>query len=294
MTIKKNVLITGVGGPAGRASAAWFREKGFVVHGTDITMVDTVTDVFSIVPRGDDPGFGGAILGIARRERPLLFLCTVTEEIPAAAALRAPLRTLGVSVFATDPVMAAVANDKYRTARFLGANGVAVPMTLSDDACPTPMHAGAALGYPFVAKPRQGRGGRGVRVVLDEAMAAGEHRTDIAYQEFVGGEEYDVNLFAFPAGIASVTRVLFKTGLKEGIVGNATGVRPAPRPDVEALAEAAVRSMRLEGPIDMDIRLTESGLPKILEINARVGAHVVQAEGILDLLLELTLKGTKP
>lgn len=293
MTTHKRVLITGVGGPAGRASTLWFREKGFEVHGTDITPVETVTDSFSIIPRGDDPGFNDAILDIARSERPLLFLCTVTEEIPAAAALRAPLRALGVTVFATDPAMAAVANDKYRTARFLRANGVAVPRTLSDVECPTPLHAGEALGYPFVAKPRHGRGGRGVRVVLDEAMAAGEHRTGVAYQEFVGGEEYDVNLFAFPAGNASITRVLFKTGLREGIVGNATGVRPSPRQDVELLAEAAVRAMRLEGPIDMDIRLTESGVPKILEVNARVGAHVVQAEGVLDLLLELTLMGAQ-
>lgn len=291
MSTRARVLITGVGGPAGRASTLWFRAKGFEVHGTDIMPVDVATERFSIIPRGDDPGYGDAILAIARRERPILFLCTVTEEIPAAAALRTPLRALGVQVFATDPAMAAVANDKYRTARFLRANGVAVPRTLSDAECPTPLHAGEALGYPFVAKPRQGRGGRGVRVVLDEVMAAGEHRTGVAYQEFVGGEEYDVNLFAFPAGTAAVTRVLFKTGLREGIVGNATGVRPSPRLDVEVLAGAAVRAMRLEGPIDMDIRLTESGMPKILEVNARVGAHVAQAEGVLDQLLALTLKG---
>ncbi len=78
MTTHKRVLITGVGGPAGRASTLWFREKGFEVHGTDITPVETVTDSFSIIPRGDDPGFNDAILDIVRSERPLLFLCTVT------------------------------------------------------------------------------------------------------------------------------------------------------------------------------------------------------------------------
>jgi carbamoyl-phosphate synthase large subunit len=232
--------------------------------------------------------FGDAILALARKERPLLFLCTVTEEIPAAAVLRPSLMALGVAVFSPDPAMALVANDKYRTARFLFAEGVSVPRTLSDLECPSPLDAGEALGYPFVAKPRYGRGGRGVRVVRDEAMAAEEHRPGMAYQEFVGGVEYDVNLFAYPAGNSALTRVLIKTGLKEGIVGNATGVLPASCPDVRALAEDAVRAMQLEGPIEMDIRLTEGGIPKILEVNARVGVHVLQAEGVLDHLWEVT------
>lgn len=289
--VDRPALITGVGGPAGKAAAQFFGGKGYRVHGTDIVPTETETDEFSIVPRGDNPEFADAILAIVHRAHPCLFLCTVTEEIPAAAALKEVLRSMGVSVFATDPGMACIANDKYLTARFLFAQGIAAPRTFSDLECASAREAGERLGYPFIAKPRHGRGGRGVVVVNDPAAAEREVRSDVAYQEFLGGEEYDVNLFAYPAGEAVVTRVLLKTGLKEGIVGNATGVRIACRPDIEALAEETARAMQLEGPIDMDIRLTESGVPKVIEVNARVGANVLQAGPILDQFLHASFTG---
>lgn len=287
--VRRTILITGVGGPAGKAATAFFRRRGFHVHGTDIVPVRVDVDTFSVVPGGRDPSFGQAIVGLVRKDPPLLFLCTVTEEIPAAAAIKEELRSLGVSVFSTEEEMAIIANDKYRTARFLAAHGVDVPKTFSNDECASATDAGELLGYPFICKPRLGRGGRGVNVVVDASAAAAEKRTDVAYQEFLGGEEYDVNLFVYPPGVPLITRVMLKTGLKEGIVGNATGVRPAYRPDVAALADQTARVMMLEGPIDMDIRMTEGGLPRVIEVNARVGANVVQAGGILDILLRQSL-----
>ncbi|MEW6509778.1 MAG: ATP-grasp domain-containing protein [Bacteroidota bacterium] len=288
---RRTVLVTGVGGPAGKAAARYFREQGLRVHGTDIVPVDSEATTFSLIPRGDSPEYASAILDIARRELPLLFVCTVTEEIPAAASLKEPLRALGVSVFATDHNMAVIANDKYLTARYLRASGIAVPLTFADCECPSALEAGEVLGYPFIVKPRRGRGGRGVRVIFDRATAADETRTDVAYQEFLGGEEYDVNLFAYPAGRLAALQIFLKTGLKQGIVGNATGVKPVGCPAIAELAGDVVRVMRLEGGIDMDVRLTESGVPKVIEVNARVGAHVRQAAGVLEQMLQESLAG---
>jgi glutathionylspermidine synthase len=39
----------------------------------------------------------------------------------------------------------------------------------------------------------------------------------------------------------------------------------------------------------MDIRLDETGTPKVLEVNARVGANVLKAEGVLETLLVQSL-----
>jgi biotin carboxylase len=165
---------------------------------------------------------------------------------------------------------------------------------LSDAECSSALEAGARLGYPFIVKPRLGRGGRGVTVVADEPAAAAEHRSGVAYQEFLCGDEYDVNLFVYPAGVPVITRVMLKTGLKQGIVGNATGVRAADRPDVVVLANEAARVMMLEGAIDMDIRMGENGRPKVLEVNARVGAHVLQAGGILERMLHASCERVQP
>jgi D-alanine-D-alanine ligase-like ATP-grasp enzyme len=82
------------------------------------------------------------------------------------------------------------------------------------------------------------------------------------------------------------TVVLKKTALKQGLVGNALAVKRTFEPRVAELAEAAVRALGLEGPIDIDIRNSANGEPFILEINARVGANVCSAEEVLTAMID--------
>lgn len=288
----EKVLITGVGGPAGRAASAFFQDKGFTVIGTDITPVSTKVDEFFLVPRGDTPEFSQTIMRILATEKPLLFVPTVSEELPQAARLRSGVRALGIRMFSSGFEAVSIANDKYLTARQLAMGGVAVPRTLANEDVESAVVAGDLLGYPLVVKPRVGRGGKGVRVLFGRKEAEAETRRGIVYQEFLSGEEFDVNLFVYPEGNATIARVLLKTRLKEGIVGNALEVKPVKRADVEALAIRAASVLKLEGPIDMDIRLNSNGIPKVLEVNARVGANVLKAEGVLDtMLLQSFIKG---
>jgi biotin carboxylase len=107
---------------------------------------------------------------------------------------------------------------------------------------------------------------------------------EVVWQEFLPGEEYDVNLFLERDQRASAAVVLRKTGLKDGIVGNALGVERAERPDVGALAVAAARALGLEGPLDLDVRCRADGAPAVLEANARLGANVLSAREVLDAL----------
>jgi carbamoylphosphate synthase large subunit len=285
------LLVTGVGGPAGKAVASYFRESGFSVVGTDISFAGSGLDGFFLVPRGDSPEFSPALMEILRLERPLLFVPTVTEELPQAARLKEKIGALGIRMFSSDPYAVDIANDKYLTACALRDSNIPAPRTLTDEDVIDAAGAGEVLGYPFVAKPRRGRGGRGVVVHFSRSDAARESRGGIVYQEFLSGEEYDVNMFSYPGGNPSVVRVLLKTSLREGIVGNALTVRPVERSDIAEIAEEASRSLRLEGPVDMDIRRNSVGEPKIIEINARVGANVLKAGGILDAMLEHSMKG---
>ena len=282
----KKVLVTGIGGPAGRATARYFRSKGFSVFGTDIRRVVAESDGFSLVPRADDPGFTRAMLRLIRRERPCLFISTVTEELPHAALMKRRVESWGVKMFTPPLEAVCIANDKFLTARWLGSHDIPIPRTLSDADVEDAMEAGEVLGYPFVAKPRASRGGRGVVVYFDPEGASAETRTEVVYQEFLGGEEYDVNMFIGPDGEASVTRVLLKTMLKDGIVGNALGVRRTVEHDIATLANRTARVMRLQGPADMDIRRALNGVPKVIEVNARIGANVLEAEDVLEQIID--------
>jgi len=278
----ETVLVTGVGGPAGRAAASYFASRGYRVVGTDARVVTSPATDFRLVPAARDPRFVPVLLALALQEKAALVVSTVTEELPVVARMRTALRERGVALSISDPPGVDVANDKLRTAEELDRAGVPVPVTFP--AATSHAELADVLGFPLLSKPRFGRGGRGV-VVHCAANDLGKAANDeVVWQEFLPGEEYDLNLFIERDGSVPAAVVLRKTGLKEGLVGNATGVERVRRPDVAEMGARAARSLGLEGPLDMDIRLDTDGNPAVLEVNARLGANVLSAREVLDAL----------
>jgi carbamoylphosphate synthase large subunit len=276
------VLVTGVGGPAGRAGASDFAGRGYRVIGTDVREVASAASEFRLVPPARDRAFPAALVDLAVAEGAALVIPTVSEELPVVARIRSLLRQKGIAVAISEASGVDVANDKLLTSRLLARAGVESPATLPGD-----VEAGAAarqLGLPLLSKPRVGRGGRGVLVHRTVADLARAGAGDQVWQAFLPGEEFDANLFMERDGRAAAAVVLRKTGLKDGEVGNATGVERVHRPDLAALAVAAARALHLEGPLDVDIRLGLDGKPAVLEVNARLGANVLTAREVLDAL----------
>ncbi len=276
------VLVTGVGGPAGRAVSSYLQERGLGVLGADMRSLHPNGD-FRLLPPAADPAFGDSLAAVIDEEGIRLLVATVTEELPKVAGARQAMRQRGCAVFIAPPEAVRIANDKWETARALGAAGVGVPRSYVGT-------SGRALldviPLPILSKPRAGRGGRGVEIYATPQEVPEMLSDERVYQEFLPGEEYDVNVFADPGGRPRVTVVLRKTALKEGRVGNAISVERTRSEDVAAVAEAAVRALDLEGPLDLDVRRAPDGRPLVLEINARVGANVRAAEEVLQAMLD--------
>jgi carbamoylphosphate synthase large subunit len=280
--VNSTVLVTGVGGPAGRAGAAYFAGRGYRVVGTDVRDVESPATVFRRVPLARDPAYTAALVDLAVAEGAALVVPTVSEELPVVARIRPLLRQRAIAVATSESLGVDVANDKLLTARALTKAGVAAPATWPGSL--TGAEAARQLGLPLLSKPRFGRGGRGVlvhRTLADLARVGGD---EVVWQAFLPGEEFDVNLYVERDGRAPAVVVLRKTGLKEGEVGNATSVERVDRPDLAALAVAAARALWLEGPLDVDIRIGLDGAAAVLEVNARLGANVLTAREVLDAL----------
>jgi carbamoyl-phosphate synthase large subunit len=274
-------FVTGVGGPAGRATAAFLREQGVAVVVADARRLDEEPGLVPL-PLATDPAFVPALLGELKARRAELLVPTVTEELPLVARERGDLRASGCAVFISSPEAAEAANDKWLTVQALARAGVGVPRSLSGRARDEIVDA---VGFPMLSKPRHGRGGRGVEI--HESLAdLPSTSCDRIYQEFLPGEEYDVNLFAEPGGEPAALVVLRKTALRDGRVGNAAGVERVEAPDVADLAAATSRALRLEGPLDIDVRRDRDGRPLVLEVNGRVGANVRSADEVLETLLK--------
>jgi carbamoyl-phosphate synthase large subunit len=294
--VNETIVVTGVGGPAGRAAATWFSGRGLRVVGTDVRDVAGPSTAFRLVPPALHASYPEALLALVAEEGASLLVPTVTEELPIVAALHAALRATGCTLAMGAPGAVEIAGDKLRTAQALGLRGVAVPRTLPASA----PRAGlaAALGLPLLSKPRFGRGGRGVRVLRTEEEVRSELAAapleEVVWQEFAPGEEFDVNLFVESSGAVPAAVVLHKTALREGLTGNAAGVERVDHRPVRDEAIRAVRALELSGPLDVDVRLRRDGAPVVLEINARLGANALAAPEVLDALEAAWKEGRCP
>lgn len=284
----RRVLVTGVGGPSGKAATAALKERGFFVLGVDMNVVPNDASQFAQVPASLNASYPETLRHLIREHRIGWLFPTVAEELVIVAELAAELRAQGVALFISAPWAVSICQDKWETARALRAYGIPVPSS----AIGTPDEPSVrTLGFPVVSRPRVGRGGRGV--VVHDAPGIVPAVTEPIWQEFMSGTEYDVLLVRHPDAPQRVImrQVFEKTALKEGRVGNAVAVRAVEAPDVAALAADAARVLALSGPIDMDIRRGQDGSPRLLEINARIGAHALKAPALFDVLVNLVQQG---
>jgi carbamoylphosphate synthase large subunit len=277
------ILLTGVGGPAGRNAAQLLSERGHKVVGTDMRGVSLPGIEFRLVRAANDPSFLENLHWLAVQEQVDLLIPTVTEELPIVAEGWGKWGDIPAMIGPYQAVFAA--NDKYLTAEQLTSRGVTVPRYCLPSQVKSPDDIAQALGWPCLSKPRVGRGGRGVTVWEEKdwlSIAALDDRTIL--QEFMPGTDYAPNVCVGRDGKTTVV-VLEKTKLKDGIVGNAAEVRRVDAPDVAELAVAAAKAMGFVGPLDIDVRRRADGKSAVLEINARFGANIACAPEILDAAL---------
>ncbi len=284
----QRVLVTGVGGPSGKAATAALKARGFFVLGVDMNIVPTDADQFAQVPASLSASYPEMLRQLIREHRIGWLFPTVAEELVGIAELAPELRAQGVTVFISDPAAVSICHDKWETAQALHARGVAVPASAIGSPDDPSVRS---LGFPAVSRPRVGRGGRGVVVHDGPGIAAAT--AEPIWQEFMGGTEYDVLLVRHPDAPQRVMmcQVFEKTMLKDGRVGNAVEVKAVDAPDIAVLAAEAARALSLTGPLDMDIRRGRDGAPRLLEINARIGAHSLKAPALFNALVELAQQG---
>lgn len=289
--MKPRVLVTGAGGPAGRAVAAQLKARGVPVLGTDIRELPAGAGLTVVpVPPASDPDLVSVLRRLVVQEAINVVIPTVSEELPQLAAFRSAFGA-EVRVIIGEPGPVALADDKLFTAWRLHSAGVPVPRFGVPADYADANAAMAALGGPVVVKPRVSRGGRGV-VVIDGSTEVDWHHLPGGQiiQEYIPGAEYGPMVFGTPAhnGAEPFVVVVEKTELAHGNIGNAVATRRTDAGeaiDVGNVALAAVRSLGLTGPVDVDVRRRADGTPVVLEVNARFGANSAQAPELLDAVL---------
>ncbi len=277
----RRVLVTGAGGPAGRAVAAYLRERACHVLAADPQPPPSEPGWLRIPP-ATSPSFDEALDQILTAGRVGWLVPTMSEELPKVARRREAIRAGDCALFISPAGVVDLAHDKWLTVQALIVAGLGVPRSFVGYSRESLL---AALPLPILSRLRVGRGGRGVEIYTREADVPAKLSTERIYQEYLPGEEFDVNVFAEPGGEPSVTAVLRKAALKGGRTGGARTLErvddSATAGEIRRLAEETVRTLRLEGPVDLDIRRASDGRPLVLQVHARVGANVQAAKEVL-------------
>ncbi len=132
-------------------------------------------DAAWLVPRSADARFGPRLDEVLAAERPALVIPGRDEDLPVLAALAAARPALAPRLLVGSVAAAQVMVNKLHSAAFAQARGLPFTPTVGTGLPQSAARARELLqrfGFPLIAKPAEGNGSRGVRVLLDEAQLA--------------------------------------------------------------------------------------------------------------------------
>jgi carbamoyl-phosphate synthase large subunit len=224
----------------------------------------SVADDHYIVPRLDDPTFGPQLLEICRREGVDLVFPTIDPDIPVLARYRTELKRIGAQALVVCPEGAAVAADKWKTAKFFQSLEINSPRYW----LPVDLEA-LVPQLPLFIKPRFGSASKNafkVRNAQELAFFAG-YVPDPIVQEFIEGDEITSDVVCDLHGevIAVVSRKRIE--VRSGEVAKGMTVYD---PQITETCIRIASALQAVGPVTVQC-IVKEGRPYFTEINARVG-----------------------
>lgn len=299
------ILITGGGSPgiAGTLYALRNNPDGVKVRTIACDMRDGVigkylVDKFYVIPPAESPTFIETILDIARRENVDVILPQVTRELLPLARNLQKFENEGIAVAVAQEHVIKQANDKWEVLKVAQSCGVPAPKSVLASSRSELLHAVATFGYPqqkVVVKPRMSNGLRGLRILSDEpwdvqrflsekpssleisldGLVSVLQRGDwpeLIVQEFLPGEEYTIDVFRGRRGAVAVPRL--REEIRSGITFRA---KVELRRDLQTFALKLAEELDLRYAFGFQFKLSDTGVPKLLECNPRVQGTMVTA-----------------
>lgn len=303
-----NVMVTAAGAPGAPGiirSLKQNNERGIRIIGTD-TNPDSaglfMADKSYIVPHGKSYDFIPKMLEIATAEKIDAIQPLATDELPAFAENIYLFEKIGTKVLVSKPSALEIANNKGKLYSFLEASGIPAPKSLMVTQQPEFEKAVYEIGYPDLpvcVKPQVSKGGRGFRILKEDinkletllnskpdstlitlgdmlSILDGNNRfPELVVMEHLPGDEYSVDLLA-KDGEPLIVVPRKRDSIKLGISFVGTIEK---NDEVINMATAISRALGLDYNINLQLKYSADGIPKIIEINPRVSGTIVLCTG---------------
>ncbi|HEY4577823.1 MAG TPA: ATP-grasp domain-containing protein [Yaniella sp.] len=281
----------------------WFRQALYEagIQG-DVIVLDydpnaataAAADDYRPVPAFTSPAYADALLELIDELQPDLFISLNDHELTALSeGLADKLRARGVVTPVLDQTAHRAVADKLVMSQVLQRAGISTPpaVLLSDVVAVYKMLAASSH---IIVKDRWGSGSSGLRrFTADQAYRWVEGRyanasdeealgfDAIIVQPDVGGQEFGLDVVTAVRG-GPVEGVLArqKLGMRHGETSSAMTVKNTP---FIGLAAALNAALGIRGSVDVDVMLTDDGVPYVIDVNPRFGGgypfvHVAGAD----------------
>ena len=269
-----NILILGVGGNVSQGilralavSDIEYRAIGACVDADALGLY--FCDTAYVSPYANDPLFIPWLVDVCNKEKINIILTGVEEVIETLAYNKELISKNTKSVFiSSDYEKLQISKDKSKTCEWLRDNNCHYPAFANSGDMDAIAKLASDYGYPLIAKPRIGKGSQGViRIENEEALRQISLMPNYVIQECIGTDktEYTVGCYCDKEGVL-VEMIIMHRELKHGMTLKATVVESKIiREEVEKIC----RQFRPIGPINIQLRLNEKGIPICFELNVR-------------------------
>ena len=267
---KQNVLIPGAGGATGIGAIkslrlCKFQGKIVATDSDELSAGLYLADKGYVVPPADDPSFIREAMKIVEEEQIDIILPTSGFDIIPYSKNKEMLARKNVVVAMSDYEVIETCLNKLNFYHKLKSK-FNLPYTTDD---PARINA-----FPCIAKPILGKGSKNVftchdKKELEEVLSK---HNNLLIQEYLPGKEYTIDVLSDLEGNPLVAvpreRIEVKAGIsvKGRIVMDKT---------IQAECLRMAGHLRIKGPACMQMKCDTQGVPKITEVNPRLGGGTI-------------------
>lgn len=298
------VVVTGVGAIIGQGIVKSLRQCTRTVRVVGIdrnphSIGPHICDAFYAKPDCDEssPDYLNFWQETLHKEKVDLVLPGLEVDLFFLNGQRQSLSATGATLGLNKSELIELARDKWSLGLELAKAGlVPIPSVLSKDWNECVSKLGSP---PFLLKPRQGNGSRGIARLYDEADLrywAKKSEGNFMIQKIIGNddEEYTVGAFGFGDG-NSLSPIIFRRRLSPA--GNTQYAEVVEDPIIEQVTRKLSMHFKPAGPTNYQFR-KEHGIPYLLEINPRLSSSSSLRAGFgyneAEMALDFYLDGIKP
>jgi carbamoyl-phosphate synthase large subunit len=264
------VLVPGAAAPAGINTIKSLRMAGFggKILATDSSSLSAgffMADANEVIPEADDQSFVDRLFRIVKMYQVEVLMPSSGFDIYPYSENRKQLAEIGAEAIVSDRDKLEICRDKMLTFQTL-SNTFVLPFTTAE---PDKIET-----FPVLAKPRFGKGSRGIVKIDDESDLRYilSKRDDLVFQEYLPGTEYTVDVLSDLNGkpLMAVPRIRMQT--KAGI---STKGRVLRDPSLEIDCMKIAEYIGIRGPCCMQMKESEEGRLKLIEVNPRMGGGTI-------------------